>query len=98
MSEVTLVVWFRNGELYKAQACSPRSWRRTANRWNEYAQLWNRRFGYEKNVVGIISEADAAKLMQPHLTVPKHTSPEILKEHQRIRELMRVAPWGNWKN
>jgi len=49
-------------------------------------------------VVGIISEADIAKLMQPHLTVPKHTSPEILKEHQRIRELMRVAPWGNWKN
>ncbi len=93
-----LVVWFRNGELYKAKACGPRSWRRTANQWNEYAQRWNRHFGYEKNVVGVISESDAEKLMRPHRTLPKHTPPGVLLEQKRIRELMRVAPWGNWKN
>ena len=96
--QTMLVVWFRNGKLYKALACGPRSWRRTANRWNEYAQLWNRRFGYEKNVVGVISEADAAKLMQPHDTLPEHAPPEVLRKAKEIRELMRVAPWGNWKN
>ena len=98
MAPSVIVVWFRNGELYKAQACSARSWRRTANSWNEYAKLWNRRFGYEKNVVGIISEFDAAKLMRMHDGIPKHTPTAILAEQRKIRELMRVTPWGNWKN
>ena len=93
-----LVVWLRNGELYKARACSARTWRRTANQWNEYAKLWNKRFGYEKNVIGIISEFAATKLMRPHDGIPKHTPREILSERRKIRELMRVAPWGKWKN
>ena len=93
-----IVVWFRNGELYKALACSARTWRRTANQWNEYAELWNRQFGYEKNVVGTISGLDAIKLMRPHKGTPKHTPKDILSGRRRIRELMRVAPWGNWKN
>ena len=93
-----LVVWFRNGTLYKAQACNRRSWRRTANRWNEYAVLWNRRFGYEKNVVGVIPGFRVLEIMKPHKDLPKHTPPELLHKQQRIRELMRVAPWGDWKN
>jgi len=92
-----IVVWLRNGELYKAQACGPRSWRRTANSWNEYAQLWNRRF-YEKNVVGIISGDVVKNLLDPHNSLPKHAPPEVLKEQRKIRKLMRAAPWGNWKN
>jgi hypothetical protein len=93
-----IVVWLRNEKIYKAQACGPKSWRRTANSWNEYAQLWNRRFGYDKNVVGTISESAALKLVQPHTGLPTHASREFLKKQRTIRELMRIAPWGHWKN
>jgi hypothetical protein len=95
---MTLIVWFRNEKLYKAQACSPRSWRRTANSWNEYAQLWNRRFGYEKNIVGIVSGSAVLEIMNPHNGLPKHAPKDVLYKQKTIRELMRVAPWGNWKN
>ena len=93
-----LVLWFRNGKLYKAQACSPRSWRRTANSWNEYAQLWNKRFEYKKNVIGVVPDEMCLALIQEHDGVPKHLPKEILNMKRRIRELMRVAPWGDWKN
>jgi hypothetical protein len=93
-----LVVWFRNGKLYKAHAYSSRTWRRAANSWNEYAQLWNKRFGYDKNVVGVIPESVLWSLMQPHHELPKHLPKEILDSRRKIRELMRVAPWGKWAN
>jgi hypothetical protein len=93
-----LVVWFRNGELWKAKACSSRSWRRTANGWNEYAKLWNKRFGYEKNVVGIIPASVCWSLVQPHEGTPKHLPKDVLDARRRIRELVRVAPWGKWAN
>ena len=93
-----LVVWFRNGTLYKAQACSRHSWRRTANAWNEYAELWNKRFGYEKNVVGVIPGSRALEMMKRHKGLPKHAPPDRLLQLRNIRELMRVAPWGKWTN
>lgn len=93
-----LVVWLRNEKLYKAQACSERTWRRVANGWNEYAQLWNKRFGYEKNVVGVIPDSACLTLVQKHQGLPKHLPKEILAKQKRVRELMTVAPWGNWKN
>ena len=93
-----LVLWFRNEKLYKAQACSVRSWRRVANGWNKYAQLWNQRFGYEKNIVGVIPDNECWKLIQKHKGTPKHLPKEVLAARRRIRELMSMAPWGDWKN
>lgn len=93
-----LVVWLRDGRLYKAHACSSRTWRRVANNWNEYAQLWNRRFERDKNVIGVINDEDVAMIFKVHKGLPRHTPKDILRKQRNIRELMRVAPWGNWKN
>jgi len=93
-----IVVWLRDDKLHKAQAYSARSWRRAANRWNEYAQLSNRRFGHRKNFVGVILEKEVLGLIREHDGIPKHLDRKILAARRRIRELLRVAPWGSWKN
>ena len=93
-----LVVWFRDGKLYKAQACTPQSWRRVANAWNEYAELWNQRFGRRKNVVGTVRDEDVKEFTEVHHGKPCHTPKDVLQKKRRLRELMRIAPWGNWKN
>lgn len=54
-----LVVWFRDGKLYKSAVCNDeRTFSRTANSFNEHAQFWNR-FGKHSNVVGVISSEEA---------------------------------------
>jgi len=83
----TLVVWFRNGTLYKSKVCGPRSLKRTANQWNEYAQKWNR-LPNQINLIGVISQAAILELMRPHDGLPKHTAPEVLARQKKIRNLL----------
>jgi hypothetical protein len=87
-----LVVWFRDGKLYKAQACSAQTWRRTANSWNEYAELWNRRFGREKNVVGIVEDSDVKEWTEVHHGKPCHTPRGVLAKKRLRRDKIRNFP------
>jgi hypothetical protein len=72
----TLVVWFRNGALYNAKVCRPRSLKRIANQWNEYAQRWNQMPG-ELNIVGTISQAAVLNIMRPHTGLPKRAPAQV---------------------
>jgi hypothetical protein len=85
----SLLVWFRNGKLYKATVCGPRSLKRTANSWNEYAQRLNRLPG-QLNLIGVISQAAVLELMRPHEGLPNHTPPEVLARQRKIRNLLSL--------
>ena len=83
----TLLVWFQNGRLYKSTVCGPRTLKRTANQWNEYAQRWNLMTGHV-NLIGTISQAAVLEIMRPHEGLPKHTPKEKLIRMRKIRHLL----------
>jgi hypothetical protein len=85
----TLLVWFRNGRLWKSAVCGPRSLKRMANQWNEYAQRWNQ-ITKEINLIGTISQEAVLELMRPHEGFPKHAPPEILARQHKIRNLLNL--------
>ena len=94
----TLVVWFRNGKLYKAQVCGSRSLKRVANQWNEYAKFWSRANSQEINLIGTISQAAVLNIMRRHEGLPKHSARSVLQRQKKIREFKRgVLPTSGRK-
>ena len=87
-----LVIAIRNGQVVRATLCRTEAGaKRVANSWNEYARLWNRRFGYDKNRVAIITEPDLLRAARLHEGIPKHAPREKL-DRARSRRNLRNMP------
>lgn len=90
-----LVAWFRDGILIRSTTCkSERSLNRIANSYNEYAQLWNSRFGKKKNIIGVCTGEELSKICTVHKGLPKHMPREKLLVQRAIRDLRNMPTKG----
>lgn len=80
-----LLVWFRNGKLYRAGAYSRRSITRAANSWNEYGKLWSR-VG-ETHLIAIVAAEDILRIAKKHEGVPTR-NPAANARRKKIKNLM----------